>query len=735
MTRIRYKNKKTIIQVQASETGKPGPVFRIRTRPRLSEVSTKLNSFRSRTLQAPYSGSDVFFSFFHNSLSFNFFRSSAMALKAGTIRLFSPLSQIQQKVPRLGAQLTLGAMLGAGILTLAGSYVFPMVADAAPGTYIGRQELSTSKNPTGASYSPEDGVSWVTDQGHIYKGKESDFSLQTIVNSISDTDAWKFLAEKEIDGKKYFATLNDTTNNIFIFDAENGTVWSNWTYPEAYPDYISGLDFNDNDNLWVYNRATGFKKIEEYSTNGTHLDTIEIPPLTLFSGKGINLNKNDGSISMNLESTGGCYSIWTSGTEIIGHDTLLYTTGPLVNRQYEDITHNPLENILYVVENVTDPSSSSSRNLVLFEGPVTPTPIPTPSRTPSPVPTKTPEPTPSLTLTPTPTVTATPSTTPTPYIPTSSPSLPPTPTVTATPSTTPTPYIPTPSPTLTPKPTVTPSPSITPTISPTPSITPSPTPIYTKTPTITPTPSITPIATSTPETLESKIGIFRPSTGLWAIKGVTRNYFGGSRDIPIYEDFNGNGTTNQAIFRPSSGLWAVKGLTRNYFGGSNDTPVPGDYDGDGTVDQAIFRPSTGLWAVKGLTRNYFGNSDDTPVPGDWNGDGTAEPAIFRPSTGLWAAKGITRFYFGGSDDTPIPGDYAGGGISSIGIFRPASGLWAIRGVSRIYFGGSSDQPVPGDYAGDGTEDIGIFRDSSGLWAIRGLSRCYFGGVGDIPVTR
>jgi hypothetical protein len=243
----------------------------------------------------------------------------------------------------------------------------------------------------------------------------------------------------------------------------------------------------------------------------------------------------------------------------------------------------------------------------------------------------------------------------------------------------------------------------------------------------------TPIPTPTPEA--NGTGIFRPSSGLWAINGVTRTYFGGSNDTPVYNDFDGDGIKDISIFRKNSGLWAVRNGERKYFGGSNDTPIPADYEGNGKDDIAIYRGNSGLWAVKGISRAYFGSSDDTPVPADYDGDGTKDIAIFRASSGLWAVKGITRAYFGGFSDIPVPGDYDGDGTSRIGIFRPASGLWAIRGVSRIYFGGSSDQPVPGDYAGDGTEDIGIFRDSSGLWAIRGLSRCYFGGVGDIPVTR
>jgi len=169
-------------------------------------------------------------------------------------------------------------------------------------------------------------------------------------------------------------------------------------------------------------------------------------------------------------------------------------------------------------------------------------------------------------------------------------------------------------------------------------------------------------------------------------------------DTPPYlilegSDYDGDGSSDIGIFRQSSGLWAIRGLTRLYFGAVGDLPVPGDYDGNGTADVAVFRRSSGLWAVRGLTRLYFGGSGDLPVPADYNGDGNCDPAIFRESSGLWAVRGTTRLYFGGLYDLPSPGKYAGGDFDQVAIFREMSGLWAVRGFSRMYFGTSGDMPV------------------------------------------
>jgi hypothetical protein len=249
------------------------------------------------------------------------------------------------------------------------------------------------------------------------------------------------------------------------------------------------------------------------------------------------------------------------------------------------------------------------------------------------------------------------------------------------------------------------------------------------------------------------IAIFRPSTGLWSIRNVTRVYYGQSGDIPVPGDYNGDGKANIAIFRPTSGLWRFHNYFGpgqhgyKYFGRSGDIPVPGDYNNSGKVNWAIFRPSTGLWVTSSGLRTYFGRTGDIPVPGPYlsrsGKRGRAEIAIFRPSTGLWSIRGSGNYYFGRSGDIPVPGAYTGGSTDTWrpAIFRPSTALWAIRGVGSYYFGRTGDIPVPADYNTTWGDEIAIFRPSTGLWSFRNYfgsgqnGYSYFGRSGDIPVSR
>lgn len=264
----------------------------------------------------------------------------------------------------------------------------------------------------------------------------------------------------------------------------------------------------------------------------------------------------------------------------------------------------------------------------------------------------------------------------------------------------------------------------------------------------TPAPTATPAETPTPVYSSHRIidsgdyngdglsdlAVFRPATGLWAVRGVTRTYFGIAGDIPVSGDYSGDGTTDIALFRPSAGLWSIRGLTRANFGRSWDIPVPGDYTGDGSCNVAYFRRSTGLWAIRGQTRIYFGSARDLPVPGYYTGSAAKDLAVFRPATGFWAIRDLTRTHFGRYGDYPVPGDYSGAGRDEIAVYRPRTRLWAVRDLTRTYFSAGSGQPQPGDYQGDGRTDPAVYSFDSGRWRLQANTSYYFGQAGDWPVA-
>ncbi len=62
-----------------------------------------------------------------------------------------------------------------------------------------------------------------------------------------------------------------------------------------------------------------------------------------------------------------------------------------------------------------------------------------------------------------------------------------------------------------------------------------------------------------------------------------------------------------------SGLWAIRDISRIYYGSCIDYPIPADYKGDNFQEIGIFRQESGLWAIRSITRAYFGGGDDRPV--------------------------------------------------------------------------------------------------------------------------
>jgi protocatechuate 3,4-dioxygenase beta subunit len=118
-------------------------------------------------------------------------------------------------------------------------------------------------------------------------------------------------------------------------------------------------------------------------------------------------------------------------------------------------------------------------------------------------------------------------------------------------------------------------------------------------------------------------------------------FFGGSRDVPLAGDFNGDGIDTVAVFH--NGLWQfdLNGDGRftsadrsAQFGQARDVPLVGDFDGDGVDEIAVWRNGeliidsnhNGQFDA-GDQRVQIGSPGDTPVVADFNGDGRDEVAL------------------------------------------------------------------------------------------------------------
>lgn len=268
---------------------------------------------------------------------------------------------------------------------------------------------------------------------------------------------------------------------------------------------------------------------------------------------------------------------------------------------------------------------------------------------------------------------------------------------------------------------------------------------------------------------------------------VTILPWGVPNDVPVAEDFDGDGKDDVAVWRPAPAPQAAFyilnssnfTLTIQQFGqNGDDISVVGDYDGDRKADPASFRCPIGsqgqcTWYYRGSLNNPAGNVTFVPwgfgdtnaespnaAPGDFDGDGKFDFNVRMDVDGQGTFVllrssdfGVEWIPWGLPTDAEIPGDYDGDGRHDFAVGRIVGNLGNLyilesdgggTGASPIVIADpTTDALAPGDYDGDGSQDIAVWRPNADptqnyFWVRRSSNGSVYtyewGQNGDRPVA-
>ncbi|HEV3226353.1 MAG TPA: PQQ-dependent sugar dehydrogenase [Acidimicrobiales bacterium] len=205
--------------------------------------------------------------------------------------------------------------------------------------------------------------------------------------------------------------------------------------------------------------------------------------------------------------------------------------------------------------------------------------------------------------------------------------------------------------------------------------------------------------------------------------------FGEQGDVPLFCDWDGNGTDTVGLFR--NGTWFLRNTNSTgpaeatfTFGDPGDMPVCGDWNGGGKDSVGVYR--NGVFYLKNTNHTGvadrvigFGDPGDRPVVGDWDGNGTDTVGVFRSGVFFLRNRNTTgpadlTFGYGNAGDTPVAGDWNGDGKTTIGVWRP--GVFLLRntnstGTAQIVagYGDAGDVPATGNFDGAGGTGIAVAR--------------------------